>query len=106
MRDITTISINESDLVRINALAFTTGKTQIQLMHELTGALETLLKNAIQFNTHISGKASIFYNIHINRTGNKLEIMFVPRNEVHEKKSKPITARFSKEGKFKGCYEE
>ena len=101
MSKYSSIGVYEADLVRFNTLAFTTRKSNIQLFHEVVTLLENALKSSITYQAKYQ-ELTVFFDLEVLASGKTVTLAFVPRMNVYQKKSKPIKARFSKEGKFKG----
>jgi hypothetical protein len=97
----TTVGIYEQDLSRFNVLTFATHKEQTDLMHVLCTELENALKDSIALHAK-NGNISFQWQLVTKRTGLTLQLTFVPKLAVQTKESIPVTARYSKEGKFKG----
>jgi hypothetical protein len=76
-----TVGVYEADLDRINILSVVTGKSQIDLMHELLSDLETVLQISVE-NQGKLGNRTYFYTLMSNRVGNKLTLTFVPKAKL------------------------
>lgn len=95
------MSVYETTYDKIGMLSVAFGKEKSDLMHELINAVFKQYEKAVAQSVK-NGKASFFYTFDIT---NEDRILVAPKLTVHTRKSKPIVAKFSKEGKFKGVVE-
>ena len=98
----TTMTIKRKTLTSFQFLKLATGRTHIQFLEEIGNCLDVI--NSKYFENVILKKQKL--NVEVRRTGSQITISIIPKLAVKTKNSKPITARFSKEGKFKGVVEK
>lgn len=101
-QEYTSLTVKLETLAIFQLLRIASGKSSVEVMEdlgkEIRNALESLGIN------YFDNPQSI--NIDIKRVGSIVQIGFTPKLSVKERKSKPIKARFSKEGTFKGVVEK
>jgi hypothetical protein len=95
--DITTISIKRKTLAVFQILRLLSGKDTLQFFEDLGEALDPVVDNYVPLLKE--GKK---VNIDIKRIGNIVQIGIAPKLGIGTKKCKPIVARYSRKGKFKG----
>lgn len=99
--NITTISIKQKSLTSFQFLKMATGKPTLQLLEEITNALDVI--NSRYYETVLLKKQRL--NVEVRRSGSQITISIIPKLSVKEKPCKPITARFDRKGNFKGVVE-
>ena len=106
MNEFKTINALPRTVEQIGLISTVTQKERYQMLYELFNDLEEILKIAVQ-NEGKKGNIQLFYTLMTKRTGLTLQLAFVSKGKLETvKNQKPIVARFSNKGDFKGVVKE